>query len=95
MWLLILTFSAIFATAIWYSRAEDDRYMLKPLSAMLWGAAIMVFIDHVMGYLMEGGEFLDLSPEAAALGFSLLAAALAIWQAILLIKDPKRVWRKG
>jgi hypothetical protein len=95
MWLVILAFSAVIATAFWYSKAEDDKYMLKFLSLILWGATIMVFVDHVMGYLMEGGEFLELTTEATVLGIVLLIAALIVWEATLLIKDPKGVLYKS
>jgi hypothetical protein len=94
MWLIILAFSSTIATAIWYSQAENDKYMLKLLSLILWGATIMVFVDHVMGYLMEGGEFLELTVEATVLGFILLIAALVVWEAVLLLKDPKGVLYK-
>ena len=91
MWLLVLAFSAAVSTAVWYSMAEHDRYMLKFLSLMLWGATIMVFVDHLMGYLMEGGEFLEISVDATLLGFTLLTAALIVWNVAILIKDPKGV----
>lgn len=38
----------------------------------------MAFIDRVIGYMMEGGEFMELTPEAAALDFTMLLAALII-----------------
>lgn len=71
--------------------------MLRLLSLIIWGATIMVFVDHVMGYLMEGGEFFELTAEATVLGFVLLIAALVVWEIALLIKDPKGVFykRKG
>ena len=94
MWLIILAFSSAIATAIWYSQAENDKYMLKLLSLILWGATIMVFIDHVMGYLIEGGEFLELTLDATVLGFAMLTAALVVWEIILLLKDPKGVLYK-
>jgi hypothetical protein len=54
MLLIVLLFSATISTALWYSKAEDDKYMLKFLSLILWGASIMVFVDHVVGYLARG-----------------------------------------
>jgi len=54
MWLIILAFAAAITTAIWYSKAENDKYMLKFLCLILWGATIMVFIDHIMKFLIEG-----------------------------------------
>jgi hypothetical protein len=94
MWLIILAFAAAIATPIWYSMAEDDRYLLRLLCLILWGATIMVFVDHVMGYLMEGGEFLELTLDATILGFAMLTAALVIWEIILILKDPKKVLYK-
>ncbi|MCL7388086.1 MAG: hypothetical protein LZ170_06065 [Thaumarchaeota archaeon] len=95
MWLVVLAMAAALSTAVWYSKAENDVYMLKLLSLILWGATIMVFVDHVMGYLMEGGEFLEMSVEATVLGFVLLVSALVFWEIVLLIKDPKRVLHKS
>jgi hypothetical protein len=68
--------------------------MLKLLSLILWGTTMMVLVDHVMGYLMEGGEFFEMTTEAMILGGSMLIAALAVWEVALLIKDPKGVLYK-
>ena len=95
MWLLILTFAATIATALWYTQAEDDKYLLRFLSLILWGTTIMVLVDHVMGYLMEGGEFLELTTEATVLGGVMLIAALVVWEVVLLLKDPKGVLYKS
>jgi len=94
MWLVILAFAAAISTVIWYSSAEDDKYMTNMLCLMLWGATIMALIDRVTGYLMEGGAFLELTPEAVALGFVMLTAAIILWEITLLIKDPKGVLSK-
>lgn len=94
MWLVILAFSAIISTALWYSTAEDDKYMLRVLSLIFWGAAIMVFIDKVLGYLMRGEELIEMTLEAAALGFIAITVALLIWLIILLLKDLKGVLHK-
>jgi len=94
MWLIILAFAAAIVTPIWYSMAEKDKYLLKLLCLILWGATIMVFVDHVMGFLMEGREFLELTLDATVLGFAMLTAALVIWEIVLLLKDPKKVLYK-
>ncbi|MGC8999242.1 MAG: hypothetical protein ACP5JW_07665 [Candidatus Bathyarchaeia archaeon] len=94
MWLVILAFAAAIATPIWYSKAEEDKCMLKLLCLILWGATIMVFVDHVMGFLMEGGEFFELTLDATILGFAMLIAALVIWEIVLLLKDPKGILYK-
>jgi len=94
MWLVILALSATMATALWYSKAENDKYMLRFLSLIFWGATIMVFVDHVVGYLMEGGEFFEMTVEAMLLGIILLIVALVVWEISLLLKDPKGVLYK-
>jgi hypothetical protein len=91
MWLIVLLFSAAISTALWYSKAEDDKYMLKFLSLILWGASIMVLVDHIVGYLTEGGEFIEMTAGATVLGFIMLLTAIIIWEIALLIRDPKRV----
>jgi len=94
MWLIILAFAAAIVTPIWYAKADEDKYLLKLLCLILWGATIMVFVDHVMGFLMEGGEFLELTLEATVLGFVMLTAALVMWEFILVLKDPKGILYK-
>jgi len=96
MWLVILAFAATIATAIWYVKAENDKYLLKFLSLILWGTTIMVMVDHALPFLIEGGgEFLEMTPEATVLGVVMLIAALVVWEVALLIKDPKGVLYKG
>lgn len=94
MWLIILAFAAAIVTPIWYSMAEEDKYLLRLLCLILWGATMMAFVDHVMGFLMEGGEFLELTLDATVLGFAMLTVALVIWEIVLLLKDPKKVLYK-
>lgn len=93
MWLLILAYAAVIATVLWYRTAENDVFMYKYLALMLWGATIMFFVDHIYGYLTEGGEFFDTSIDAAILGFTLLLSVLIIWVTIILLKDPRKILR--
>lgn len=94
VWLIILAFAAAVVTPIWYAKAEEDKYMLKVLCSILWGATIMALVDRVIGFLTEGGEFLKLTLDAAVLGFVMLTAALVIWEIVLFLKDPKGVLYK-
>jgi len=87
----VIAFAVVITIALWYSRAESDVYMLKLLSLILWGATIMVFIDHLASYLVEGGEFLEMSPNVLVLGFVMLLRALMLWELALIIKDPKGI----
>ena len=87
MWLIIISLAATIVTAIWYLR--DDIHKLGFLSLILWGTTIMVFIDHIMGYLSEGGEFIEMTPNATLLGIVLLIVAMILWEIILIFEDPK------
>jgi len=91
MWLILLAFAATITTAIWYSKAENDVYMLNILAQIFWGATIMAFINHLMGYLMEGGEFIEITLEATVLGLTLILIGLIVWEVILIIRDPKGI----
>jgi hypothetical protein len=92
MWLIVMAFAATIATAIWYTQAGNDKYMLKYLSLIFWGTTIMVLVDHVVPYLLEGGgEFFEVSLEATVLSGVMLVVGLAVWEGALLIKDPKGV----
>ncbi len=94
MWLVILGLAAVVVTPLWYSRAEKDEYLLRYLCLILWGGVIMGFVDRLARFFAEGGPFLDLSLEAAALGLSMLVIAIALWETALLLKDPKKVLLK-
>ncbi|WP_440059476.1 hypothetical protein ACSU1N_06725 [Thermogladius sp. 4427co] len=94
MWLLILAYAAAISTILWYSRAERDEYGFKYLASILWGATIMVFVDHVYGYLTEGGGFFDTSLDALVLGFTMLLVAILAWLLIVLVKDPRGILRR-
>ena len=91
MWLIIFAFAATIATAIWYTQAENDKYLLKYLSLIFWGTTIMVLVDHVVPFMMEGGEFFEVSTEATVLSGLMLVVGLAVWEGALLLKDPKGV----
>ena len=54
----------------------------------------MWFVDHVMAYLTEGGEFFEITLDAALLGVSVILLGLLAWITALLISDPKGVFSK-
>ncbi len=85
MWLLTTLMAAIAVTAFWFFAPK--KYRLGFLSLMLWGAGIMILIDHVLGY--EGGEFLEfqtsgLITNGTVLGIAMLIPIFAVWEAVLL-----------
>lgn len=94
MWLVTTTFAAAITTAIWYiSDGARKTYKIGFLNLILWGSAIMIFVDHVIGYLTEGGEFIETTPNAILLSIILVIVAILLWELVLLIKDPKGVLR--
>jgi hypothetical protein len=89
MFLLMTALAAVVATAVWYTKAPEDKYKVGMLSLFFWGATFMWLVDHVMAYLMEGGEFFELTLDAAMLGISVIILALIVWVLILVISDPR------
>jgi len=94
MWLIVTSLAAVITTAIWYIKAPEDKYKLGFLSLIFWGATLMWFVDHLMGYLMEGGAFLEVNLGATILGLVVIIVALIIWEIALLRDDPKGVLKR-
>jgi len=94
MWLILTALAAIVTTIIWYVKAPDDKYKVGLLSWIFWGATLMWLADHVMAYLMEGGEFFEINLDATLLGISVIIVALLVWVIVLLVSDPKGVFKK-
>jgi len=55
MWLITTFITALTATLLWFLLKK--KYKLGFLSLMLWGATIMILVDHILGY--EGGKFIE------------------------------------
>ena len=90
MWLVTTSIAALFVTALGFF--SPKKYRLDLLSLMLWGAAVMIFIDHLLGY--GGGEFLEMEtggliPNGALLGVTMLIPIFTIWELIVLISKRK------
>jgi len=86
MWLITTSIAALLVTALGFF--SPKKYRLDLLGLMLWGAAVMIFIDHLLGY--EGGEFLEMEtggliPNGALLGVAMLIPIFTIWEVIVLI----------
>jgi hypothetical protein len=91
MWLVTTALSATTATALNFILPK--RYKLGFLSLMLWGATIMILIDHFLGY--EGGEFLErttdgLIKSGATLGWVMLIPVVVVWLISLLTTNLRR-----
>jgi len=94
MWLIMAALAAVITTVIWYVKAPEDKYKLGLLSLIFWGATLMWLVDHVMAYLIEGGEFFEMNLDATLLGLSVIIIALLVWVVVLLVSDPKGVLKR-
>jgi len=94
MWLIMTALAAIIATILWYVNAPEDKYKLGLLSWIYWGATLMWFVDHVIAYLTEGGEFFETDLDATLLGICVIILGLLVWLISLLLSDPKGVLKK-
>ena len=94
MFFIITAVAAVVVTIIWYVNAPKDTYKLSLLSFIFWGATLMWLVDHVMAYLMEGGEFFEVTLDATLLGVNVVLLGLVVWLIMLLITDPKGVFNK-
>ena len=95
MWLITTLISALIATLLWYILKK--KYKLGFLSLMLWGAAIMILVDHLLGY--EGGQFLELETagpirNGTLLGILMLTPVFIIWLTALFIPKFKNQFKK-
>jgi hypothetical protein len=90
MWLLTTFVAASIASWLWFIYRK--KYSFDKLALMLWGATIMISVDHVLGY--EGGSFLEsttdgLITNGTMLGIVMLIPVLLIWT-IFLISSKKK-----
>ncbi len=91
MWLITSFVAAILVTALW--AYAPKKYKLSFLALMLWGLAVMILVDHVMGY--EGsGSFLEMETEGliengTVLGIAMLIPVFIIWEIALVISKTK------
>lgn len=91
MWLVTTSVAAAGATVARFVLPRN--YKLGFLASMLWGAAAMILIDHILGY--EGGAFLEKTTDGmikngAVLGIAMLVPVFVIWGISLLISNLKR-----
>lgn len=91
MWLITTAIPAGGITLLRF--VLPKRYKLDFLALMLWGATIMILVDHILGY--EGGEFLEKTTDGmiksgVLLGLVMLVPAFIIWGISLLISNLKR-----
>ena len=98
MTLLITIIAAIIATIVWYTNEQRDTYKLGTLSLIYWGASLMWFMDFVFEYAELKAEYFNQAIgdiiNDSLLGIAVVALGLVAWLIIVLIKDPKGVFKK-
>ncbi|MBR6392214.1 MAG: hypothetical protein IKS12_02910 [Eubacterium sp.] len=98
MTLLITVIAAIIATTVWYANEKRDTYKLGTLSLIYWGASLMWLMDFVFEYAELKTEYFNQAIgdmiNDSVLGVTVVAIGLIAWLVILLIKDPKGVFKK-
>ena len=95
MWLITTLVVALVATLLRF--ILKNRYKLGLLSLMLWGATIMILVDHLLGY--EGGQFLEIAVAGLVkngifLGILMLIPVFIIWLIALFIPKFKNHFKK-
>ena len=91
MWLATTSIAAAGATLAKFVLPKD--YKLGFLALMLWGAAVMILVDHILGY--GGGAFLEKTTDgmitnSTVLGIVMLVPVFVTWGISLLISNLKR-----
>ncbi|MGB9635692.1 MAG: hypothetical protein ACPL1Y_00355 [Thermoplasmata archaeon] len=87
MWLITTLVCALIATAVYFvleQRKLGKKYRIHYLALMFWGATLMIFVDHLIGYMEEGGSFIEIEtdglvPNATLLGILMALPVLCVW----------------
>lgn len=95
MWFIMTSLAAIVTTLVWYVMTPRDKHKVGSLSLILWGATLMWFVDHLMAYWGEGGEFFEINLDATLLGISVIVLALLVWGIALMVNDPNGFLRRA
>ncbi|MDW8034378.1 MAG: hypothetical protein RMI79_05570 [Nitrososphaerota archaeon] len=90
MWLIVSWWVAILATISYIYSKNPKTYRLDMLCLMLWGLAIMVLVDHVLGLIIEGGEFIEVSINGTLIGITMLIPIFVIWEVTALLKKNEK-----
>ncbi len=97
MTLLTTVFAAAICTVLWYRSPDRGEMKLGTLCLMFWGASLMWLTDAVFEYVEMGAGYFSPAPADMLndlfLGLSAVALGLVVWLVILLVKDPKGVFR--
>ncbi|WP_352400853.1 hypothetical protein [Anaerotignum sp.] len=85
MYFIMILLAAIVST-IFRFRLPQNKYKLNNLCFIYWGAALMWFVDHVIAFFIEGGEFFEITLDATFLGIIVVLGGLFLWAIISFLK---------
>lgn len=99
MCLIITMLAAVISTVLWYAKAPKDTYKIGTLAVIYWGASLMWFVDFVFEFAELKAEYFN-QPFADILNDSVLGLCVAVlgavaWLIVLLVKDPKGVFKQA
>lgn len=99
MTLLISIFVACTATIVWYNKDAENIMRVGTLALIYWGASLMWMIDAVFEFAKLKAAYFSPSfsdmVNDAFLGLSVVALGLVIWIIMIMVKDPKGVWKNN
>ncbi len=99
MTLLISIFAACTATIVWYNKDAANIMRVGTLALIYWGASLMWMIDAVFEFAKLKAAYFSPSfsdtVNDAFLGLSVVALGLVIWIIMIMVKDPKGVWKNN
>jgi len=91
MWLVVTGALAVLSSLAFFLSDKKGRSELKlgTLSLMLWGTTVLVFVDHLIPFLKEGGPFFEMATDGIVqngvlLGALMSAPIFAVWIALVL-----------
>lgn len=85
MWLIIASVCALITTFAWINAPKKNRY--GQLSMAFWALSFMIFVDHVIGWVLEGseGDFLEIGTEPFVLSLCMIIPILAVWELFVVL----------
>ena len=86
MWLLIASIFALVATYSWINNPGKNRN--GTLALAFWALTFMIFVDHVIGWALEGaeGDFLEIGIEPFILSLCMIVPILAAWEFFVVVE---------
>ncbi|MBQ5995322.1 MAG: hypothetical protein IJL63_05660 [Clostridia bacterium] len=98
MTLVITLIAAAVATAVWYLNENRASLKLGTLSLIYWGASLMWLMDFVFEYAELKADYFVQEPadilNDSLLGVTVVLIGFVAWLVILMVKDPKGVFKK-